>query len=201
MAFSRELGLACFTAFTTLILIIATGSNNWAGYTLNAGTYTADFHFGLFVACSTYGAISGCVSMSGSGATGGESGWLGACQFFAIIAILMAIFVTLVMFLQVGKVKIPIPIHEARMVNILTGIMIAIVLCILLAFAIFAGKVSDASGGLYDFNWGFALMIISCLFFIGITLGYFVTKKGAPASSGSTASPATPAPASADTAA
>ena len=183
---NRDLGLASFSALSTLILIIATGSNNWASY--ESGGYGA--HFGLFVFCVTNMFGGGCGSFSALSSSA-DTGWLGACQFFAVIAILMAIFVTFVMFLQAAGVRIPVPLTSAKFVQLNTGLLIAITLCTLMCFAIFAGKYADFLATM-DLNWGFALMIISFLFFAGITMAYHTFAKN-PASGGG-AAPAAAAP-------
>jgi len=180
--FTPELGLCCFTAFATLILIIATGSSSWAAFSISCGSpqCTVSANFGMFVYCTStpIGNICGSFPTSES--------WLSACQFFAVISCLLAIPTCFYMFLVAAKVKIPCPLSEAKAAMVVAIILAIVTFCEMLCFAIFAGEFNANSGGIANLSWGFALMIIAFIFFAGITVGYVMIKvRGAPASGGS----------------
>lgn len=168
---SPELFLCCFMAITTLINIVATGSNSWASLDYCSSGQCVSSYYGLFVYC-----VSQSVYSTNCGSyPSGQGAWLGACQFFAVISCLLAILTCFYMFLAAADVRMPCPLPEAKISLIVTVILGVITFCSLLSFAIFAGKGLRSDSG-FNFSWGFGLMIVSFLFFATTTAFYFLFK-------------------------
>lgn len=185
----REWGLAIFCSISVILLIVATDSRVWASYNICTGsTSCVGFNYGMFKLCVVSQYATACTGVSlGYGAYSGtgastDAGFLQGCQFFAIVAILLTVMVNILMYFQAARVKIPWPIPEQRVVNIAAGALGVSTLFIVACIGLFAGKGFDTEwmgfpGMQVDVGWGFVLMIISAVFFLGITFAYLIFFK------------------------
>jgi len=163
---SREMLLCCFTALASLILIIATASDAWATNSTCQAGVCLGVNFGMFSYCVTIADQTQCGSFPNS------DSWLASCQFFAVVACILAVPTCIYMFLVAMKKQVPLPVAEAKAHTIAAGTLGLVALCSLICFAIFAGKGLDGMNP----GWGFALMVVAFIFFAIIAVGYFLTK-------------------------
>jgi len=169
MAVSRDLMLAGFAALASLILVISTASDSWASLENCVAGQCISVNYGMFTWCVSGNGQSICGSFPQ------KESWQSACQFFAVAACILAIPTAIYMFLVATGRRVPMPTqHESKAPMIATGVLALVTICTLACFAIFASQ------GLTGVNasWGFIMMIVACIFFAIITIGFFASKHG-----------------------